>query len=133
MAKIDKRTKEYKDTQQSKGLGDTIEKVTKATGIKKAVELFSKATGIDCGCKERQEKLNRLYTYSKPNCFNEEQYNQWKEFKERKPKLIKQKDQELIIRMTKEILNASIAPCTSCSGAVWANWINKIDKVYETY
>ena len=30
-----------------KGLGDTVENITKATGIKKVVELFSKATGLD--------------------------------------------------------------------------------------
>lgn len=43
---------------KSKGLGDTIEKVTAATGIKKAVEFVSKASGIDCGCPERKETLN---------------------------------------------------------------------------
>lgn len=44
---------------KSKGLGDTIEKVTAATGIKKAVEFVSKASGIDdCGCPERKEALN---------------------------------------------------------------------------
>jgi hypothetical protein len=41
-----------------KGLGDTIEKITTATGIKKAVDTVSKATGKDCGCGKRKEKLN---------------------------------------------------------------------------
>jgi len=40
------------------GLGSTIEKVTSATGIKKAVEAVSKASGKDCGCNARKEKLN---------------------------------------------------------------------------
>jgi hypothetical protein len=43
---------------KSKGLGDTIEKITAATGIKKVVEKVSEATGKECGCKKRQEKLN---------------------------------------------------------------------------
>jgi hypothetical protein len=43
---------------KSKGLGDTIEKITAATGIKKAVDTVSKATGKDCGCGARKEKLN---------------------------------------------------------------------------
>jgi hypothetical protein len=43
---------------KSKGLGDTIEKVTKATGIKSVVEKVSKATGKDCGCGKRKEALN---------------------------------------------------------------------------
>ncbi len=38
---------------KSQGLGDSIEKLTEATGIKKAVELFSEITGLDCGCDER--------------------------------------------------------------------------------
>jgi hypothetical protein len=43
---------------KSKGLGDTIEKITTATGIKKAVDTVSKVTGKDCGCGARKEKLN---------------------------------------------------------------------------
>lgn len=43
---------------KSKGLGDTIEKITAATGIKKVVETVSKATGKECGCKKRKEDLN---------------------------------------------------------------------------
>lgn len=45
---------EYK----SKGLGDSIEKFTKATGIKKVVDTVSKATGKDCGCGKRRDFLN---------------------------------------------------------------------------
>lgn len=47
----------------SKGLGDTVEKITKATGIKKVVDTISNATGKDCGCKARKEKLNKLVPY----------------------------------------------------------------------
>lgn len=43
---------------KSKGLGDTIEKITAATGIKKVVETVSKATGKECGCNKRKETLN---------------------------------------------------------------------------
>ncbi len=39
---------------KSKGLGDTVEKVTKATGIKKVVELFT-PEGKDCGCDKRKD------------------------------------------------------------------------------
>ena len=48
---------------KSKGLGDTIEKITKATGIKKVVDKVSKATGKDCGCNKRKETLNKLFPY----------------------------------------------------------------------
>ena len=50
---------------QSKGLGDTLEKITKATGIKRVVETVSKATGKDCGCKGRKDKLNKAFPYKK--------------------------------------------------------------------
>jgi len=44
--------KGIKETSQSKGLGDTIAKATKAVGIK------------PCNaCKKRQEKLNKIFPY----------------------------------------------------------------------
>ena len=49
---------------KSKGLGDSIEKITKATGIKKVVDKVAKATGKDCGCNKRKDTLNRLYPYN---------------------------------------------------------------------
>jgi len=51
------------DYKKSQGLGDTIEKITKATGIKKIVE---KVTGKeDCGCGKRKEALNKKFPYKK--------------------------------------------------------------------
>jgi hypothetical protein len=51
---------------QSKGLGDTVEKFTRATGIKKAVDVVTKAMGKkDCGCKKRKDKLNKAFPYKK--------------------------------------------------------------------
>tara|TARA_R100001463_G_scaffold76672_8_gene130855 strand:- start:9760 stop:9978 length:219 start_codon:yes stop_codon:yes gene_type:complete len=50
---------------RSRGLGDTIEKFTKATGIKKAVDTVAKATGKDCGCGKRRDTLNRIFPYDK--------------------------------------------------------------------
>ena len=48
---------------KSKGLGDTIHKFTKATGIKKIVDSVAKATNSDCGCDGRRETLNRIVPY----------------------------------------------------------------------
>lgn len=42
------------DSKKSKGLGDTVKKVTDKLGIKQCG-----------GCKRRQEKLNRLFPYKK--------------------------------------------------------------------
>ena len=49
----------------SRGLGDTIEKVTTATGIKKVVDKISQATGTDCGCTKKKDSLNRVFPYKK--------------------------------------------------------------------
>ena len=49
---------------KSKGLGDTIAKVTKATGIDKVVKAIA---GDDCGCAERQEKLIKCFLTTKTN------------------------------------------------------------------
>jgi len=53
----------------SRGLGDTIAKITHATGIAKAVEVVTGALGIeDCGCSGRQEWLNGVAPYDvEPN------------------------------------------------------------------
>tara|TARA_R110000824_G_scaffold10087_6_gene44798 strand:+ start:1252 stop:1431 length:180 start_codon:yes stop_codon:yes gene_type:complete len=47
------------EEKKDQGLGDTIERFTKATGIKK---LADKIPG-DCGCKKRKEKLNNMFPY----------------------------------------------------------------------
>jgi hypothetical protein len=50
---------------KSKGLGDSIEKFTQATGIKKVVQQVEKVTGKDCGCGKRKDTLNRAFPYNK--------------------------------------------------------------------
>ena len=45
---------------KSKGLGDSIAKLTQATGIKKVVDTVTKG---DCGCNKRQDSLNRMFPY----------------------------------------------------------------------
>lgn len=53
-----------KIVRKSRGLGDTIEKITTATGIKKVVDTIAKATGKDCGCGERKKILNEKFPYN---------------------------------------------------------------------
>lgn len=43
---------------KSKGLGDTIAKIARATRL-------NKLAPKDCGCKKRQEKLNKIFPYKK--------------------------------------------------------------------
>lgn len=115
----------------SEGLGDTIEKITEATGIKKAVELI---TGDkDCGCEERKKILNKLFPYNKPNCMTEQQLSQWKTAAEeiKTTNTITPKNQDIIIILLKEVMNLSISNdnCKSCGGEVWKKYIDMLNKV----
>ena len=66
---------------KSKGLGDSIEKFTKATGIKSFTQVLAR-NGIlgkkkDCGCNKRKEKLNNLFP-----CNNKGHWlSQWSPYK----------------------------------------------------
>ena len=48
---------------KSRGLGDSIEKFTKATGIKKVVNRVSEGLNIPCGCEGRRDAMNMLFPY----------------------------------------------------------------------
>jgi len=51
---------------KSKGLGDSIEKFTKATGIKTLAQATARLTGNkDCGCNKRKDLLNKAFPYKK--------------------------------------------------------------------
>lgn len=41
-------------------LGDKLEYIFKATGVKFIVSTISKWLGVDCGCDKRKEKLNEF-------------------------------------------------------------------------
>ena len=51
---------------KSKGLGDTVDKFTRATGGKSLTELAMRAVGYkDCGCDKRKAWLNYQFPYYK--------------------------------------------------------------------
>ena len=51
---------------KSKGLGDSVEKFTKMTGIHSLAQFGAKTVGKkDCGCKKRKETLNKAFPYNK--------------------------------------------------------------------
>jgi hypothetical protein len=45
------------------GVGDTAKRLLHRMGADGLAWLYEKATGRDCGCANRQERLNRLYPY----------------------------------------------------------------------
>jgi len=118
--------------QKAKGLGDTIEQITEATGIKKAVKMFSEATGIDCGCDNRKETLNKLFSYNRNiNCLNETDYNSLTKYLNAKQTSLNAIEQQQISDIYYNVFNyrLQISSCTSC----WAGKLDELRKVYNEY
>ena len=67
-----KSSKKTSQEIESTGLGDTVEKVFRRTGIDKIAKAV---LGEDCGCDKRQELLNDLFPYKKFNAPTDEELN----------------------------------------------------------
>jgi hypothetical protein len=114
---------------KSKGLGDTLEKVTKATGIKAVVDKISDVTGIDCGCEERKEKLNKLWTYKKVECINDTDMVYLNDFFKVEHYQITIIQQTKLKAIYKNIFGVALED-TSCADC-WRDYIGQIKKVYD--
>ena len=58
--------KEFDPKQKSEGFGDTIAKITNATGLDKLADNIAKLAGAeDCGCNRRRKVLNKVIPYKK--------------------------------------------------------------------
>jgi hypothetical protein len=110
-----------------KGIGDSIEKITKATGIKKVVDKISEVTGIDCGCEERKKKLNQMFPYARP--FTEDELSIYESVLPRlKSGTITGSDQAILVKLYNKIFNTNkkTSGCSSCVQETLA----KLAKVY---
>jgi len=119
----------------SKGLGDDIEKITKATGIKKVVDTFAELTGIDCGCDARKEKLNKLFPKkTQPLCLEESEYNFLKGFfQEFNGRELRPIYHEELSRIHARIFQHKYyVPCT-CNPKEWKRHIGDLELVYNEY
>jgi len=138
---LDKRTNEYKEwkksltiephltqedlnakheenpTVETGGLGDVVEKITKATGIKALVEWFT-PDGEDCGCDERQAKLNKypvLKNKHKVECLTLDEYN-FLDSKISDRQTLNGKDVQKLRDIHSRVFNEkNTADCSSCS------------------
>ena len=112
----------------SAGLGDTIEKITEATGIKAAVKWLA---GDDCGCEARKEKLNQIFRYSQPKCLTEEEYTWLANWYGRNLHSIRSEEQKQLIAIYNRVfgLKQQLTSCSSCIADV----NNRLKKVFEAY
>jgi hypothetical protein len=121
-----------KSKKESVGLGDTIEKLTTATGIKAAVEMFTKATGVDCNCDKRKETLNKLFPYnSNINCLTESDYNLLTTFLDPLKNTLTPSEQLIVSDIYFNVFNyrLQLSSCGSC----WKGKIDELRKVYNEY
>jgi len=132
----DKRTKRYKEwvakyENQSTGLGDTIEKITKATGIKAIVDTIFDALGKDCGCDDRKKTLNEMFPHNKPNCLSEGQYKYLDSFYSNRPNTITPEQQRDLLNIYNYVFNVNDGS-TNC-GSCFASKLNKLKQVFDKY
>jgi hypothetical protein len=113
------------------GLGDTLEAITEATGIKAVVEKVKEVTGWDCGCDARKETLNRLFPYIKPNCLTEDNYNYLSYLFSKHLNEISINQQYEIIEIYLQVFGTKLehSNCSSC----WRDRIYELRKVYDTH
>lgn len=131
--KGDKRSKAYREWKKnheakSEGVGDTVAKITKATGIEKAVKFLA---GEDCGCDERKKVLNHIFPYQKPLCLTEEEYNYLSDKIGNINKVSIEEQKELLSiynRIFKD--NKQLTSCSSCFlNGVW----KKLERIFKEY
>ena len=109
---------------KSKGLGDSLEKVLKATGIDKVAKAI---LGDDCGCDERKQVLNKLYPYAR--VFTEDEIKIYEEVIGRTKGTITGQDQGTLITIYNKVFSATKKP-SSCGSCVKAT-LNKLKQVYD--
>ena len=138
----DKRTKEYKKwkkmkeaklAKESKGLGDDVQKLTKATGIEFVVK---KVFGDDCGCDKRKEWLNTKIKYAVKQCATEEQYWYLKSyFRRERPRGPVIEVFNKLVEISNYVFGENkvfnTSDCSDCSNGEKAKLINRLEYYLE--
>ena len=135
--KGDKRSKAYRkwkakfELEQSKkpeGLGDVVKSITTATGIDKLVKFVA---GEDCGCDERQKKLNDMFNFNKVKCFNEEEFEWLTDFLRVKRGSVNLEQRIKLYEIYNRVFGTKMqnSNCPSCLLTI----IRKLDAIFKTY
>jgi hypothetical protein len=108
---MQKKSSEKKQEIESTGLGDSVEKVLRKTGIAKVAKAV---LGEDCGCANRQELLNNLFPYKKYNAPTDEELDVIEWLFEKGRSTISGSMVKEIYSVYNRIFNDKLQP-TSCS------------------
>ena len=111
---------------KSKGLGDSVEKVFKATGIDKVAK---KVLGDDCGCEKRKELLNKAFPYNSVRQFTEDEIKIYEDVMNRTKGTITGQDQGVMVKLYNKVFNAN-KKASGCGSCVQQT-LSKLKKVYE--
>tara|TARA_R110002020_G_scaffold49786_1_gene141385 strand:- start:87 stop:449 length:363 start_codon:yes stop_codon:yes gene_type:complete len=112
---------------KSKGLGDSVEKALKSTGIDKVVK---KLLGDDCGCEERKEKLNKLFPYKKARQFTKDEKSVYERvLPSIKKGEISRQEQGILVGLYNNVFKTNKRP-SSCSSCV-RETTSQLAKIYE--
>lgn len=137
---VDKRSKTYRewkewkakfDAEQSdkpEGLGDVVKSITTATGIDKLVKFVA---GEDCGCDERQKKLNEMFSFNKVKCFNEEEFEWLADFLKVRRGNVNIEQRIKLYEIYNRVFGTKLvnSNCPSCLITI----IRKLDAIFKTY
>ena len=123
-----RRTKEEILAQESKGLGDTVEKVLEVTGIAKVAKWI---LGEDCKCDERKAKLNEFWPYRNVKCLTEQEHEWLEEWFKVNRNTVNPSEQGMILKIHSRIFQVRNEP-TSC-GPCLLEMVEQLKAVYNTY
>ena len=110
---------------KSKGLGDSVEKVLKATGIDKVAK---KVLGDDCGCDKRKEALNKMFPYANVRQFTEDEMSIYESVIPRIKGTISGQDQATLVKLYNKVFNSNKK--TSSCGSCVQQTVAQLAKVY---
>lgn len=137
--KGDKRGKEYKHLKESlkalksskKGLGDVVENITKATGIKKVVKAVSEALDIDCGCDERKDKLNNIFRHNVKDCITHDEYVYLSTYFNKRTERVTVDEQKEMLAIYNRVFNKNkqLTSCYTCFKSV----VSDLTVLYKNY
>ena len=103
---------------KSKGLGDTIQKVTKALKIPTCKK-----------CEERRKKLNKILPYVRK--MSSDEYKEFIEFTQLEVEEYTEEQQEYIKETLLYTTGINLKACKDCKKNVWDFWIEKIKESFK--
>tara|TARA_R100000773_G_C4217138_1_gene115651 strand:+ start:601 stop:1023 length:423 start_codon:yes stop_codon:yes gene_type:complete len=113
----------------SKGLGDTVEKIFKKTGIDKVAKWL---LGEDCGCESRKQSLNQMFPYNRVECLIETEYNYLDAYFSQSRNDITYETRKELTDIFNRVFNAR-SEVYSCGSCFQNEILSKLKKLYDEY